>query len=168
MNSGIYYAVRLKPLIANVFYPVIAVGIMLLQPVVMRKAFWVVGFVFMLVGAAASQAQEYHLDIPSQKVDDALAVLAKETESLLLFPYDDIRAVHSTAVHGQYRLEEALGLLLRNTGLQGSLTHSGVISVSAIKNYTSEGEYMMNRKKNILASYDCVFCGGWGFVSWLG
>ena len=134
---------------------------MLLQPVVMRKAFWVVGFVFMLVGAAASQAQEYHLDIPSQKVDDALAVLAKETESLLLFPYDDIRAVHSTAVHGRYRLEEALSLLLRNTGLQGSLTHSGVISVSAIKNYTSEGEYMMNRKKNILASYGCVFCGGW-------
>ena len=139
MNSGIYYAVRLKPLIANVFYPVIAVGIMLLQAVVMRKAFWLAGFVLLLAGAAASQAKEYHLDIPSQKVENALAVLAKETESLLLFPYDDIHAVNSTAVHGRYRLEEALSLLLHNTGLQGSLTHSGVISVSAINNNMSEG-----------------------------
>ena len=115
--------------------------------------------VFLLAGVVEKvQAKEYLLDISRQNVEAALNELAEQTQSLLLFSYDQVYPVSSNPVKGIYSVQEALRILLKDTGLKGSLTQSGVITVSA--NITNKsGERSMQTKKSLLAAVIGFFVG---------
>ena len=111
--------------------------------------------------AALSEKQKrYPLDIPSQNVETALAELAAQTELMLLFPYDPVVPMSSTAVKGLYTVPGALKVMLQGTALKGSLTQGGVITISAFNN--TEGIISMKSKKNLLAATVAFFVGGSG------
>ena len=116
--------------------------------------------------AFSEQAQRYQIDIASQNVEQALRALANVTAKQLLFPYDLVESLESTAVSGRYTLISALDIILTGTPLSGELTEDGVILIT-LSLKKSEGEEsdmksIMNRKKNILASTIAFFVGAGG------
>jgi iron complex outermembrane receptor protein len=102
------------------------------------QAFWALfvltlGIALLLAGAArADQVREYDFNIPRQNVEAALNELATQADTLLLFPYDPVQPVSSNPVIGMYTVEDALGILLQDTGLTGGLTEGGVITISQL------------------------------------
>ena len=89
--------------------------------------------------AFSEQAQRYQIDIASQNVEQALRALANVTAKQLLFPYDLVESLESTAVSGRYTLISALDIILTGTPLSGELTEDGVILIT-LSLKKSEGE----------------------------
>jgi len=76
-----------------------------------------------------STTQVHDLRISETRLDKALAALAKQTESQLLFPYEMAQTLTVHPVEGRYTITQALGMLLEGTPLDGRLTPDGVITV---------------------------------------
>ena len=94
---------------------------------------------------------EYDLDIPRLSLDEALKSLARQSDVQLLFPFDLVRSLNANPVKGRYTLAQALEILLKDTGLSGDLTGSGVITISRAKSVGAPegrmGESVSNNKK---------------------
>ncbi len=84
--------------------------------------------VLSLMGAAPSQV--YDIDLAAQDIADALNSLSEQTGVPVIFEYDLAQTRKSKAVSGRFTLTEALELLLRDSGLSGGLSSSGVITIS--------------------------------------
>lgn len=78
----------------------------------------------------ADDRQVYRIDLPEQSVADALTSLSEQTDVLVLFPYDIAEARAANPVKGEYTLQEALDLLLQDTGLSGGLSRQRVMQIS--------------------------------------
>ena len=109
---------------------------------------WVI--LFSLSREVMSAEKRYRLDIPSQNLVTALTELHQQTGAISLFPYDLVEGKQSTPVSGQYTLDKALSLMLKNTGLIGGLSQENVISISAFTNVDvsqkNNEETPMNKK----------------------
>lgn len=68
------------------------------------------------VFAASSTAEEIAFDIPAQAADRALLTFAKQAKVDILFSFDDLHKQRSNAVVGRYDPQQALEILLRDTG----------------------------------------------------
>jgi len=119
----------------------------------------------MLLASSASHsvididsAERYQLNVKSQTVEQALRSLANASNRQLLFPYDQMEALKSISISGRYTLEEALGIILKDTSLSGELTTEGVILVTPIQKKSDRGRDM-NSKRNILAATIGFFVG---------
>ena len=106
----------------------------------------------------SDSAERYQLNVESQTVEQALRSLANASGRQLLFPYDQMEALKSISISGRYTLEEALGIILKDTSLSGELTTEGVILVTPIQKKSDRGSEMKNRKK-ILAATVAFFAG---------
>lgn len=84
-----------------------------------------------LNAAEGENDRRYELTIERNSASRSLTALAQKTKHSILFDFDAVREVETNAVSGWMTLEEALREMLRDTGLQGSLTQSGAISVRA-------------------------------------
>ena len=118
----------------------------------------------MLLASSASHsdnAERYQLNVKSQTVEQALRSLANASSRQLLFPYDQMEALKSISISGRYTLEEALGIILKDTSLSGELTTEGVILVTPIQKKSDRGRDM-NSKKKILAATVGFFMGAGG------
>jgi iron complex outermembrane receptor protein len=108
----------------------------------------------------------YHLNLPEQTVAAALTSLSEQTDIQVLFPYDIATQHQSTALVGNYPLQQALSILLLNTGLHGGLTDSGVITISRTGsnvdiNQNGKGKNMnTNKRKTVLATMVGLFAAG--------
>ena len=108
----------------------------------------------------------YHLNLPEQTVAAALNSLSEQTDIQVLFPYDIATQHQSTALVGNYPLQQALTILLLNTGLHGGLTDSGVITISRTGsnvdiNQNGKGKRMnTNKRKTVLATMVGLFAAG--------
>ena len=121
-----------------------------------------------LLASSASHsgsAERYQLNVESQTLEQALRSLANASGRQLLFPYDQMEALKSISISGRYTLEEALGIILKDTSLSGELTTEGVILVTPIQKKSDRGSEM-NSKKKILAATIGLFMGGAGAVYW--
>ncbi|MBT5292989.1 MAG: STN domain-containing protein, partial [Cellvibrionales bacterium] len=112
-------------------------------------------------GSDIDSAERYQLNVNSQTVEQALRSLANASSRQLLFPYDQMEALKSISISGRYTLEEALGIILKDTSLSGELTTEGVILVTPIQKKSDRGSEMKNRKK-ILAATIGFFVGAGG------
>jgi iron complex outermembrane recepter protein len=74
--------------------------------------------------------QLYDIDIPSLNAAMALNRLAEQTGAIMLFPFDLAETHQANAVRGSYTLMDALGELLRNSGLSSSLSNKRVIQIA--------------------------------------
>ena len=108
----------------------------------------------------------YQLNLPEQTVAAALTSLSEQTDIQVLFPYDIATQHQSTALVGNYPLQQALSILLLNTGLHGGLTDSGVITISRTGsnvdiNQNGKGKRMnTNKRKTVLATMVGLFATG--------
>ena len=115
---------------------------------------------------ALDQTRTYQLNLPEQTVAAALTSLSEQTDIQVLFPYDIATQHQSTALVGNYPLQQALSILLLNTGLHGGLTDSGVITISRTGsnvdiNQNGKGKRMnTNKRKTVLATMVGLFAAG--------
>lgn len=99
----------------------------------------------MLVGAAkADNSDVFDIDIPSQRIESALSQLAEKTNAMLLFPYETVQLEKSKPVAGKCTLNEALSIMLKDTGLKGDLTEGGVITISQEDNKAAKDKMNTN------------------------
>src|SRR5882724_1105411 len=63
-----------------------------------------------------ARAEPVEFDLPAQPVADALLAFSKQSKREVLFSFDGLHQVQSTAVLGRFEPEDALVHLLRNTG----------------------------------------------------
>ncbi len=59
-------------------------------------------------------AKPVEFDLPAQPVADALLAFSRQAKIEVLFSFDELRKVTSTAISGRYEPEEALDRLLRD------------------------------------------------------
>ena len=105
----------------------------------------VAGFCLLAEPGWSKEPETWDFDIPSQPVQNALGVLAQQTGTQLLFPYDKVTGPRSNALSGRHTLVEALARMLRGTGLSGDITSSGVITISLDQVAGDGGENMSGR-----------------------
>jgi len=131
---------------------------------------WCIVFVAFFNGAMASvdlefmdhnNTQVYDIDIPEQGLASALTQLSEQTNIQVLFTYHLVKNRRANAVFGTLTLQQAMNGLLQGSGLSGGLSNKGVLTISLkeLKASYNQGEDMMNRKKNILASTIAFFVG---------
>ena len=124
----------------------------------------------LLLFSCAAQSQDdsgaipvFELNMPEMNAADALNILAEQTDSILLFPYQDVQSRKTNAIMGRYSLLEALSALLDNTGLEGSLSQNGAIKISLSEPLSHiqepEGTTSVNKKKSLFAALIGVFAG---------
>jgi len=84
------------------------------------------------IGAVEAQSKYYKFDIPKNAVNITLGIIAKESETSLLLPYDKVKSIKANAIKGTYSLQKALSLALADTGLTASINNDGVIIVKVV------------------------------------
>jgi iron complex outermembrane recepter protein len=82
------------------------------------------------VVAIAAQAAPMQFDLPAQRADAAILAFSKLTRIDVLFSYDDLRQVQSSAVSGRLEPEDALERLLHGTGFSARRTGRGKFVVA--------------------------------------
>jgi len=122
--------------------------------------------------SSADQPREQDFNIPQQSVKSALNSLATQANVFLLFPYDQVIEVNANPVVGVYSIQQALDLLLKNTGLNGDLTQGGVLAISRAGTNASatanngKGKSMnTSKRKNVLATMVGLFATAGGVGS---
>ncbi|WP_165793852.1 TonB-dependent receptor [Hyphococcus luteus] len=103
--------------------------------------------------AAAQEAADTRvdLDIPAQTAQDAVKALARAHKRSVLFQTEDVMAVNTNSLKGDYSLQRALDEMFQGTSLKGGLTESGVITVSLRKTENrSEGDKPMKKQSRFL------------------
>ena len=96
---------------------------------VMSRVFMLFVLMSTSVGLYA-EVIRYQFDIPAGEAGVTLNLLAQQSKTPLLFPYDEVRHITTNPVSGDFTLDEAVSLLLMDTGLQGMVDERGVLIVS--------------------------------------
>lgn len=86
--------------------------------------------------------ERYDLLIDASDLEDALNSLAKQTQTAVLYPFDDVINITAPAIDGSYTVEQALEILLQGTGFLGILTPSGAITIVGSNEKSVEEERM--------------------------
>ena len=89
-------------------------------------------FVFVLCfGWVNAESSERLIDfeIPQQRADAALNEFARQAELQLLFPYDVAKKYVANRVSGRYTPDEAIAILLKDTGLKAVFGQQGQLSI---------------------------------------
>jgi len=119
-----------------------------------------------ICAAGASSAPRFEFDIPAQRMVDALNELSSQSETLILFPYDLVQGLSSSAISGRFTVLQALDEMLMQSGLVGGLSEKGVLMISESEtkhsSELSEGKIEMNTNKSLLAALLGVFAGAGG------
>ena len=118
-------------------------------------------------GALSAQEPQYDINIGALNAAEALNQLARQTGSIMLFPYDIAESRQANAVVGRYTLLDALELLLEGSGLFGGLSDERVIRISVEEtNERSENQSIpegsqmdMKQKTGLLVAFLSIFSG---------
>ena len=124
-----------------------------------------VGFCSASVAGVDFNKKIHSVNIPAMNAADALSALAFQTDTVLLFPYQDAKAQQANAVVGDYTLKQAITILLKGSGLVSSLTDDGAIKIStfgSLRLKKNDRGSEMNTKRKILASTIAFFMGAGG------
>lgn len=78
---------------------------------------------------APLQATQVQLNVPAQPLDQALTAFADQAGVHLLYTTADVAGRASTALQGQYGVEQALQVLLAGSGLRWQFTDAGTITL---------------------------------------
>lgn len=117
------------------------------------------GFSMSFAQAFASP-QKFEIDIVAADAVTALNSLASQTDFPLLFNFDQMRGFRVDSLKGTYTLQEALDLILRDSGFSGNLMNREVITISPIKPVETQKEedpmIFKGTKKNLLSSASAV------------
>jgi len=85
-----------------------------------------------LLPFALARAEPVAFDLPAQPADSALLALCKQTKIEVLFSFDDLHRVQSTAVIGRYEPAAALNRLLQDTGFAARPIGRGKYAIAPV------------------------------------
>jgi iron complex outermembrane receptor protein len=91
-------------------------------------------------------------NIPQQRADLALTLFAEQANLTLIVPFDEVRDRTANRLVGEYPIEEAIDVLLHDTGLKPTFKQQLVLSIATDEASGPEGENM-NVKKTGLATF---------------
>jgi len=93
---------------------------------------------------ASEKPSEIAFNIPEQRADLSLISFAEQADITLLFPIDKMAGKVTNPLRGQYSLNEALRILLQDTGLKPVISESGQVSILIDPTFESNDD-MANR-----------------------
>lgn len=85
--------------------------------------------IFLTLPTKADTHELYLFDIKEQNVDKALSQFGQQTQQTLIYSYELTKSLTSNALHGYYTQKQALRILLRNSGLQASISKTGQVII---------------------------------------
>jgi len=100
---------------------------------------------------ASEKPSEIAFNIPEQRADLSLISFAEQADITLLFPIDKMAGKVTNPLRGQYSLNEALRILLQDTGLKPVISESGQVSILIDPTFESNDD-MANYNKNKVAT----------------
>jgi len=117
-------------------------------------------FLTVSAGYAESVDDRYEFHIDGGALGPVMEHIHQETGLLLLFSHDLVGFEGVNAVNGQYTVEEAMAILLQDTGLTSGLTESGMIVITREKINREDKMTSGKMKKGLLASVAAFMFGG--------
>jgi outer membrane receptor protein involved in Fe transport len=87
--------------------------------------------VLVCASPAVAQAPKYKIDIPAENAAKALNDFARQTDIQIIFPYEVAEKSQVAALKGEFTREEALAVILRETGLEVGNQSDKTISLRA-------------------------------------
>ncbi len=100
---------------------------------------------------AKEKPSEVAFNIPKQRADLSLISFAEQADITLLFPIDKMAGKVTNPLTGQYSIDQALQILLKDTGLKPVISESGQVSILIDPTFESNDE-MANYNKNKVAT----------------
>ncbi len=67
--------------------------------------------------------------IPQQRADSALTDFAEQADLTLIFPFDEVQGKSTNRVVGRYSIKKAIGLLLKDTGLEAFVSEDNQLTI---------------------------------------
>ena len=107
----------------------------------------------MVMADHTNQDKLIPFDIPEQRADLALTRFAEQADLTLFFPYDEVRECTANRLVGEYHREEAIGILLAETGLTPTFRNRISLSIATDNQSKLEGEEMSIKKKAGLGAF---------------
>ncbi|MEX6634513.1 TonB-dependent receptor domain-containing protein [Hyphococcus lacteus] len=95
---------------------------------------------------AQDASLQYDFDIDEDQLGPALKEFADQSGFLALYPFEFAGVTGANPVIGEYTVEDALQILLRDIGFSGGLTKSGVITISRTPDKLASQEGQLNKK----------------------
>jgi outer membrane receptor protein involved in Fe transport len=102
--------------------------------------------VFSVLSAYAGDLK-YEFDIPATDAKTGLNRLVSRTNSSLLYRDSDINNLRINAVKGVYTLSEALTIMFRGTGVTGTVSDKGVLTITVSASAHPAGKKIASEKK---------------------
>ena len=85
------------------------------------------------VPVSKSLAVEVFFSIPETSADNGLKLYVEQAGRQVLFPYDRLSRYFTNAVQGSYDVDEALRVLLADTGLEAVSDETGTLSIRVLE-----------------------------------
>lgn len=122
----------------------------------------VIAILLLKLPMAANAKNTVFFDIPQQAADLALIQFAEQANLTLFVPFDKLQGLRSNKLVGDYPVEEAISILLSNTGLSGKVDKGGQLSItSTTPPIGRESMYKKNKlSAAIFALIGAAFSGG--------
>jgi iron complex outermembrane receptor protein len=124
-----------------------------------RIVIYLLSFCFCVFNAHAEDNKminkKYEFSIPIQSLSQSLNELSDIAQISFLFPYDLVKNKTGSSIKGKYSVQQALSLLLNNSGLEGELSDKKAFLIKPLSPDTNNnklGNETMNTQKTILAT----------------
>ncbi|GGY84371.1 TonB-dependent receptor [Cellvibrio zantedeschiae] len=98
------------------------------------------------LASAEVLSKKYDFDIPRERADLALTTFAEQANLTLIFPYDKVKEIQAHKLSGHYSIDDAIDILLRNTGLKMVVDTNGQLMIIQNTN-NQESEEMPKKTK---------------------
>ena len=95
---------------------------------------------------AVVAAQKLLFDIPQSSANVALREYAIQAHRQILIPHEVVKEYNANSVAGYYFADDALDLLLENSGLEAVINQNGILIIKVNKTQVREGENMHKQK----------------------
>lgn len=122
---------------------------------------WLAGWLLLLTllePVNAGPDRRVYYNIEPQSADQALIEFARQSEVSVLFPTERINQITTHRLQGVYVMEEALDVLLRDTGLLPELSAPGVLAIKLSTTRSGDDDMgTTNRKTTGLAAMVASF-----------
>jgi iron complex outermembrane recepter protein len=102
-------------------------------------------------GSIQASATRVDFNVAKQSADKALVDFARQAGLSVLFPTERINQVESNSLRGKYEVDQALAILLHDTGLTAELSATGVLTVKTTGQRENLGMQSTKAKKRLPA-----------------
>jgi len=101
--------------------------------------------------AVIADDMTYDFQIPASEASTGLNLFAQQSGTPLLFLNKDVRGKRTNGVTGTYTVDEALTLLLKDTGIKGTINQNGVLTISMLASEAIQQEQEMDTNQDLFA-----------------